>query len=98
MPLTLRRGIDESVLIGNDVKVTVIGVKGKRVWLSFEAPMNVPIFREEVYLARKKALIEETDKLKSKEKLISLGALDVDLLAHKNVEIIVHPKGELDGK
>ena len=67
MPLTLRRKIGESVLIGNDVKVTLVKIKGKRAWIRFEAPKNVPIFREEIYEARKKALVEETDKLQSEE-------------------------------
>ena len=45
--LTRRRG--ETVMIGNDVMVTVLGVKGDRVRLGINAPKGVPVHREEIY-------------------------------------------------
>jgi carbon storage regulator len=47
--LILTRRLGESVKIGDEVTVTVLGVKGGQVRLGFTAPPNVPVHREEVY-------------------------------------------------
>jgi carbon storage regulator len=47
--LILTRRPGESVKIGDEVTVTVLGVKGGQVRLGFTAPPNVPVHREEVY-------------------------------------------------
>lgn len=46
--LVLTRKSGESVLVGDDVAVRVLGVKGNQVSLGFEAPREVRIYREEV--------------------------------------------------
>jgi len=47
--LILSRHLGESVKIGDEVTVTVLGVKGGHVRLGFTAPPNIPVHREEVY-------------------------------------------------
>jgi len=47
--LILSRRLGESVKIGHEVTVTVLGVKGGHVRLGFAAPKNVAVHREEVY-------------------------------------------------
>ena len=47
--LILTRRIGESVIIGDDVKITVLGVKGSQVRLGIEAPKSVSVHREEIY-------------------------------------------------
>lgn len=47
--LILSRHLGESVKIGDEVTVTVLGVKGGHVRLGFTAPPNVAVHREEVY-------------------------------------------------
>jgi carbon storage regulator len=47
--LILTRHFGESIKIGDDVTVTVLGIKGGQVRLGFSAPPNVPVHREEVY-------------------------------------------------
>jgi carbon storage regulator len=47
--LVLSRNVGGTIIIGNDVTVTVLGVKGKQVRLGIEAPKNVSIHREEIY-------------------------------------------------
>jgi len=46
--LVLTRKLGESVVIGDDVSVRVLGVRGGQVSLGFSAPATVRIFREEV--------------------------------------------------
>ena len=47
--LILSRRPGESVKIGDEVTVTVLGVKGNQLRLGFTAPQNVAVHREEVY-------------------------------------------------
>jgi len=48
--LILTRKQGESITIGDDIKVTVLGVYGRQVRLGVEAPLKVVVHREEVYL------------------------------------------------
>ena len=48
--LVLTRKIGESIQINEDVKITVIDVKGKNIRLGIEAPRETKIYREEVFL------------------------------------------------
>jgi len=47
--LILTRRVGETVVIGNDVTVTVLGIKGNQVRLGVKAPKNVSVHREEIY-------------------------------------------------
>jgi carbon storage regulator len=47
--LILTRRVGETVIIGNDVDVTVLGVKGNQVRLGVKAPREVTVHREEIY-------------------------------------------------
>ena len=47
--LILTRRLGESVNIGDEVTVTVLGVRGAQVRLGFTAPPDVPVHRREVY-------------------------------------------------
>lgn len=47
--LILTRRISESVIIGDNVKITVLGVKGNQVRLGIDAPKEVSVHREEIY-------------------------------------------------
>ena len=47
--LILTRRIGESVYIGDEVRMTVLGVRGAQVRLGINAPKDVPVHREEIY-------------------------------------------------
>ena len=47
--LILTRRISESIVVGDEVKVTVLGVKGNQVRLGIDAPKNIEVHREEIY-------------------------------------------------
>ena len=49
--LVLSRRKDESIMIGDDVKITIVDVRGDKVRLGITAPKEIPVHRMEVYEA-----------------------------------------------
>jgi carbon storage regulator len=49
--LVLTRKSHESIMIGDDIELSVLAVTGEKVRLGIQAPREVPVFRKEVYLA-----------------------------------------------
>jgi len=56
--LVLTRKIGESIKINEDVKITVIDIKGKNIRLGIEAPRDTKIYREEVFNKIKEENVE----------------------------------------
>ena len=52
--LILTRRVNETLNIGDDIQVTVLGVKGNQVRIGIDAPRDVPVHREEIYQQIKK--------------------------------------------
>jgi carbon storage regulator len=48
--LILTRKLGESITIGDDIKVSVLGIRGRQVRLGIEAPTKVVVHREEIYV------------------------------------------------
>ena len=48
--LVLTRKLNESIMVGDDVKITIVDVKGDQVKLGITAPRQVAVHREEVYM------------------------------------------------
>lgn len=46
--LILTRRVGESIIIGEDIVITVLGVKGNNVMIGIDAPKNIPVHREEI--------------------------------------------------
>ena len=49
--LVLSRHRDESIMIGDDIVVTIVDIRGDKVRLGINAPQDVPVHRQEVYEA-----------------------------------------------
>jgi carbon storage regulator len=48
--LVLTRKGNQSIMIGDDIEVSVLAIMGEKVRIGIEAPRAVPVFRKEVYL------------------------------------------------
>lgn len=48
--LILTRRVGETLIIGDEIQITVLGIKGNQVRLGTHAPKKIPVHREEVYL------------------------------------------------
>jgi len=60
--LILTRRIGETLMVGDEVTVTVLGVKGNQIRIGVNAPINIAVDREEIYL-RKQAEREQLSSL-----------------------------------
>ncbi len=47
--LVLSRHLDESIMIGDDVVITIVDIRGDKVRLGIQAPTEIPVHRQEVY-------------------------------------------------
>jgi carbon storage regulator len=71
--LVLTRKGNQSIMIGDEIEVSVLAIMGEKVRIGIDAPRDVPVFRKEVYLeiqqgrdgASDSELNEELDRLKS---------------------------------
>ena len=52
--LVLSRHRDESIIIGDNIVITIVDIRGDKVRLGIQAPTNVPVHREEIYEAIKR--------------------------------------------
>jgi carbon storage regulator len=48
--LVLTRKSNQSIMIGDDIEVSVLSVAGEKVRIGIQAPQDVPVFRTEIYL------------------------------------------------
>jgi len=49
--LILRRKVNESIQIGDDIEITILSIEGEQIKIGIDAPKNVDIHRKEVYIA-----------------------------------------------
>jgi carbon storage regulator len=57
--LVLTRKTNQSIMIGDDVEVSVLAVTGDKVRIGITAPREVPVFRKEVYLSIQAEKVQE---------------------------------------
>jgi carbon storage regulator len=59
--LVLSRQRDESIIIGDNIVITVVDIRGDKVRLGIEAPTEIPVHRQEVYEAIQRENAREAD-------------------------------------
>ncbi|HCX45479.1 TPA: carbon storage regulator [Patescibacteria group bacterium] len=52
--LVLSRGVNEKIMIGDNITITIVDIRGGKVRLGFDAPREIPVHREEVFKAMKR--------------------------------------------
>ncbi|KMY51846.1 carbon storage regulator CsrA [Peribacillus sp. JNUCC 23] len=66
--LVLTRKLNESIMIGNDIEITILAVEGEQIKLGINAPKQVEIHRKEIYLAIQQ---ENNEAINTKSTLLS---------------------------
>ena len=71
--LVLTRKSNQSIMIGDDIEVSVLSIMGEKVRIGIQAPRTIPVFRKEVYLEiqQEKAAGERADVDEALERLRS---------------------------
>lgn len=70
--LVLTRKPKESIMIGDDIEITVLSIEGDQIKLGIIAPKNIDIHRKEIYLSIKQ---ENNDALKTESNILqNLGS------------------------
>lgn len=67
--LALARKINQSIMIGSDIEITLFEIKGDQVKIGINAPKSVPIYRKEIYM-----------QIQDENKKASEGEIDVEVL------------------
>ena len=67
--LALARKTNQSIMIGNDIEITLLEIKGDQVKIGINAPKSVPIYRKEMYV-----------QIQDENKKASEGEIDVEAL------------------
>lgn len=70
--LALSRKIGESIVINNDIEITILEIKGDQVKVGIAAPKRVPIYRKELYLQIQESNKEAADSAAGVEELSNL--------------------------
>ena len=70
--LALSRRKGESIVINNDIEITILEVKGEQVKIGIAAPKEVPVYRKEVYIQIQEANKEASNNTKAVEQLAGL--------------------------
>ena len=67
--LALARKTNQSIMIGNDIEITLLEIKGDQVKIGINAPKSAPIYRKEIYV-----------QIQDENKKASEGEIDVEAL------------------
>ena len=70
--IALSRKLNESIMLGNDIEITILEIKGDQVKIGINAPKSVPIYRKEIYLQIQESNKEAVDGSVSLEELRKL--------------------------
>jgi carbon storage regulator len=60
--LVLTRKSNQSIMIGDEIEVTVLSIMGEKVRIGIQAPRSIPVFRKEVYLEIQQEMAAESSR------------------------------------
>src|SRR3954467_7174707 len=101
--LVLTRKSNQSIMIGDDIEVSVLAIMGEKVRIGIEAPRSIPVFRKEVYLeirqdSSPEDAVQEVDaaleKLKTQPEPKTPSGRPRDALGEPEGEHLKHPHGD----
>lgn len=70
--LALSRKQNEAIILGNDIEITILEIKGEQVKIGITAPKSVPVYRKELYAQIKAANQEAIEQANALENLKDL--------------------------
>ena len=73
--LVLTRKKNESIIINDDIEITIVDVQGEQVRIGINAPKNISIYRKEIYLEIK----EENKKASTATNITSLNEISIQI-------------------
>ena len=74
--LALARKINQSIMIGSDIEITLLEIKGDQVKIGINAPKSVPIYRKEIYM-----------QIQDENKKASEGEIDVEAVSYTHLTL-----------
>lgn len=83
--LALARKVNQSIMIGDDIEITLLEIKGDQVKIGISAPKSIPVYRKEIYLQiqeENKQAGQEVDIAKIRdlfEKKVKINSKNVDI-------------------
>ncbi len=86
--LVLSRQRDETIMIGDDVQITIVDIRGDKVRLGITAPRHIQVHRKEVYEAIKR----------ENERAAAMSQQDVADIVEGDAEKNIHKKESGEGK
>jgi len=73
--LVLKQKSNQSIMIGDDIEISVLSVMGDKVRIGIQAPRSVPVYRREVYVAIQREREDDLMGTEGAEEPSELGAL-----------------------
>ena len=73
--LVLTRKSNQSIMIGDDIEVSVLAIMGEKLRIGIQAPREIPVFRKEVYLEIQQERLASAGKEDTEEVDAALGDL-----------------------
>ena len=61
--LALSRKQGESIMIGNDIEISILEIKGEQIKIGISAPKSIPVYRKEIYVQIQEANKETVNSL-----------------------------------
>ena len=61
--LALSRKQGESIMIGNDIEISILEIKGEQIKIGISAPKSIPVYRKEIYVQIQEANKETINSL-----------------------------------